>query len=148
MTELSKSEKEIYDLRREKVEKLKETGSFPTYFKNASFITDIHANHQSLDNGEQTKVSVIVRGRVISIRSFGKLTFIDVKDSTGKIQLLASKDDSDKKLEENIELMDVGDIVGTSGVIMKTKKGELSLKISNLIVLSKSLRTLPEKCMD
>ena len=86
-----------------------------------------------------------MRGRVLSIRSFGKLTFIDVKDSTGKIQLLASKDDLDVKLEEHIELIDVGDIVGTSGSIMKTKKGELSLKISNLIVLSKSLRTLPEK---
>ena len=145
MTELSKSEKEIYDLRRKKVEKLKRTESFPTYFKNTSFISDIHANHQSLDNGEQTDISVAVRGRVLSIRSFGKLTFIDVKDSTGKIQLLASKDDLDEKLEEHIELMDVGDIVGTSGSIMKTKKGELSLKISNLIVLSKSLRTLPEK---
>ena len=145
MTELSKSEKEIYDLRREKVEKLKRTESFPTYYKNTSFIIDIHANHQSLDNGEQTDISVAVRGRVLSIRSFGKLTFIDVKDSTGKIQLLASKDDLDEKLEEHIELMDVGDIVGTSGSIMKTKKGELSLKISNLIVLSKSLRTLPEK---
>ena len=54
MTELSKSEKEIYDLRREKVEKLKETESFPTYYKNASFISDIHVNHQNLDNGEQT----------------------------------------------------------------------------------------------
>ncbi len=145
MTELSKSEKEIYDLRRKKVEKLKRTESFPTYFKNTSFISDIHANHQSIDNGEQTDISVAVRGRVLSIRSFGKLTFIDVKDSTGKIQLLASKDDLDEKLEEHIELMDVGDIVGTSGSIMKTKKGELSLKISNLIVLSKSLRTLPEK---
>ena len=145
MTELSKSEKEIYDLRREKVEKLKGTESFPTYYKNASFISDIHVNHQNLDNGEQTDISVAVRGRVLSIRSFGKLTFIDVKDSTGKIQLLASKDDLDEKLEEYIELMDVGDIVGTSGSIMKTKKGELSLKISNLIVLSKSLRTLPEK---
>ena len=145
MTELSKSEKEIYDLRREKVEKLKRTESFPTYYKNTSFISDIHANHQSLDNGEQTDISVAVRGRVLSIRSFGKLTFIDVKDTTGKIQLLASKDDLDEELEEHIELMDVGDIVGTSGSIMKTKKGELSLKISNLIVLSKSLRTLPEK---
>ena len=63
-----------------------------------------------------------MRGRVLSIRSFGKLTFIDVKDSTGKIQLLASKDDLDEKLEEHIELMDVGDIVGTSGSIMKTKR--------------------------
>ena len=145
MTELSKSEKEIYDLRLEKVEKLKGTESFPTYYKNASFISDIHANHQNLNSGEHTDISVAVRGRILSIRSFGKLIFIDLKDSTGKIQLLASKDDLDEKLEEHIELIDVGDIVGTSGSIMKTKKGELSLKISNLIVLSKSLRTLPEK---
>ena len=147
MTELSKSEKEIYDLRREKVKKLIDKGieSFPTHFKNASFINDIHEEHQSLSNGEQTNISVVVRGRVLSIRSFGKLTFIDVKDSTGKIQLLASKDDLDEMLEENIELLDVGDIVGSSGIIMKTKKGELSIKISNLTMLSKSFRTLPEK---
>jgi len=147
VTELSKSEKEIYNLRREKVKKLIDKGieSFPTHFKNASFINDIHANHQSLSNGEQTNISVVVRGRVLSIRSFGKLTFIDVKDSTGKIQLLASKDDLDQILEENIELLDVGDIVGSSGIVMKTKKGELSIKISNLMMLSKSLRTLPEK---
>ena len=147
MTELSKSEKEIYDLRREKVKKLIDKGieSFPTHFKNASFINDIHEEHQSLSNGEQTNISVVVRGRVVSIRSFGKLTFVDVKDSTGKIQLLASKDDLDEMLEENIELLDVGDIVGSSGIIMKTKKGELSIKISNLTMLSKSFRTLPEK---
>ena len=147
MTELSKSEKEIYDLRSEKVKRLKDKGieAFPTYFKNTSFISDIHANYQSLGSGGQTDISVVVRGRIISIRSFGKLTFIDVKDSTGKIQLLASKDGLDKSLEEYIELLDVGDIVGTSGIIMKTKKGELSLKISNLILLSKSLRSLPEK---
>ena len=147
MTKLSKSEKEIYDLRREKVEKLKNKleESFPTYFKNASFISDIHANHQSLGDGDQTDINVIVRGRILSIRSFGKLTFMDVKDSTGKIQLLASKDDLDETLEEHLELLDVGDIVGTSGLIMKTKKGELSLKISNITMLSKSLRSLPEK---
>ena len=147
MTELSKSEKEIYDLRLEKVKKLIDKGieSFPTHFKNASFINDIHEEHQSLSNGEQTNISVVVRGRVVSIRSFGKLTFVDVKDSTGKIQLLASKDDLDEILEENVELLDVGDIVGSSGIIMKTKKGELSIRISNLMMLSKSLRTLPEK---
>ena len=147
MTELSKSEKEIYDLRREKVNKLIDKGieSFPTHFKNASFINDIHEEHQSLSNGEQTNISVVVRGRVLSIRSFGKLTFIDVKDSTGKIQLLASKDDLDEILKENVELLDVGDIVGSSGIIMKTKKGELSIRISNLMMLSKSLRTFPEK---
>ena len=109
MTELSKSEKEIYDLRREKVEKLKRTESFPTYFKYTSFISDIHANHLSLDNGEQTDISVAVRGRVLSIRSFGKLTFIDVKDSTGKIQLLASKDDLNEKLDCLLYTSDAAD---------------------------------------
>ena len=58
MTELSKCEKEIYDLRREKVKKLIDKGieSFPTHFKNASFINDVHANHQNLSNGEQTNI--------------------------------------------------------------------------------------------
>jgi len=147
VTELSKSEKEIYNLRKEKVEKLKDIDidSFPTNFKNTTFIEDIKNKHQSLENGEQTDISVLVRGRILSIRSFGKLTFIDVKDTTGKIQLLVAKDDLHENLQQYIELLDVGDVIGSRGNIMKTKKGELSLKISELILLSKSFRALPEK---
>ncbi len=147
MTELSKSEKEIYNLRKEKVEKLKDIDidSFPTNFKNTTFIEDIKNKHQSLEDGEQTDISVLVRGRILSIRSFGKLTFIDVKDTTGKIQLLVAKDDLHENLQQYIELLDVGDVIGSRGNIMKTKKGELSLKISELILLSKSFRALPEK---
>ena len=147
MTELSKSEKEIYNLRKEKVEKLKdiEIDSFPTNFKNTTFIEDIKTKHQSLEDGDQTDISVLVRGRVLSIRSFGKLTFIDIKDMTGKIQLLVAKDDLHENLQQYIELLDVGDMIGTKGNVMKTKKGELSLKVSELILLSKSFRTLPEK---
>ena len=147
MTELSKSEKEIYNLRKEKVEKLKdiEIDSFPTNFKNTSFIEDIKSEHQSLGDGDQTDISVLVRGRILSIRSFGKLTFIDIKDMTGKIQLLVAKDDLNENLQEYIGLLDVGDMIGTKGNVMKTKKGELSLKISELILLSKSFRALPEK---
>ena len=147
MTELSKSEKEIYNLRKEKVEKLKdiEIDSFPTNFKNTSFIEDIKSEHQSLGDGDQTDISVFVRGRILSIRSFGKLTFIDIKDMTGKIQLLVAKDDLNENLQQYIGLLDVGDMIGTKGNVMKTKKGELSLKISELILLSKSFRALPEK---
>ena len=147
MNELSKSEKEIYNLRKEKVEKLKDIqiDSFPTNFKNTTFIEDIKTKHQSLDAGDQTDISVLVRGRILSIRSFGKLTFIDIKDMTGKIQLLVAKDDLQENLQHYIELLDVGDMIGTKGNIMKTKKGELSLKISELILLSKSFRALPEK---
>ena len=64
---------------------------------------------------------------------------------TGKIQLLISKEDLEENLQQYIELLDVGDLIGTKGNVMKTKKGELSLKISELILLSKSFRTLPEK---
>ena len=147
MTELSKSEKEIYNLRKEKVEKLKdiEIDSFPTNFKNTTFIEDIKTKHQSLEDGSQTDISVLIRGRILSIRSFGKLTFIDIKDMTGKIQLLVAKDDLHENLQQYIELLDVGDMIGTKGNVMKTKKGELSLKISELILLSKSFRSLPEK---
>ena len=147
MTELSKSEKEIYNLRKEKVEKLKDIDidSFPTNFKNTTFIEDIKTKHQSLEDGVQTDISVLVRGRILSIRSFGKLTFVDIKDTTGKIQLLVAKDDLHENLKQYIELLDVGDMIGTKGNVMKTKKGELSLKISELILLSKSFRALPEK---
>ena len=147
MTELSKSEKEIYNLRKEKVEKLKDIDidSFPTNFKNSTFIEDIKTKHQSLEDGDQTDISVLVRGRILSIRSFGKLTFIDIKDTTGKIQLLVAKDGLHENLQQYIELLDVGDMIGTKGNVMKTKKGELSLKISELILLSKSFRALPEK---
>ncbi len=147
MTELSKSEKEIYDLRKEKVEKLKEIeiDSFPTNFVNNTFIEDIKTKHESLEDGDQTDISVLVRGRILSIRSFGKLTFIDIKDMTGKIQLLIAKEDLEENLQQYIELLDVGDMIGTKGNVMKTKKGELSLKVSELILLSKSFRTLPEK---
>ena len=114
MTELSKSEKEIYNLRKEKVEKLKdiEIDSFPTNFKNTSFIEDIKSEHQSLGDGDQTDISVLVRGRILSIRSFGKLTFIDIKDMTGKIQLLVAKDDLNENLQQYIGLLDVGDMDG------------------------------------
>ncbi len=147
MTELSKSEKEIYNLRKEKVEKLKDIDidSFPTNFKNSTFIEDIKTKHESLEDGDQTDISVLVRGRILSIRSFGKLTFIDIKDTTGKIQLLVAKDGLHENLQQYIELLDVGDMIGTKGNVMKTKKGELSLKISELILLSKSFRALPEK---
>ncbi len=147
MTELSKSEKEIYDLRKEKVEKLKEIeiDSFPTNFVNNTFIEDIKTKHESLEDGDQTDINVLVRGRVLSIRSFGKLTFIDIKDMTGKIQLLIAKEDLEENLQQYIELLDVGDMIGSKGNVMKTKKGELSLKVSELILLSKSFRTLPEK---
>ena len=88
---------------------------------------------------------VQIHGRILNGRSFGKLSFYDLVDNSGRIQLLVdSKTLSD---EENLffSKYDSGDIVGVKGEVMKTKKGELSIKVSTSTILSKSLRTLPEK---
>ena len=94
---------------------------------------------------EHSGVEVQIHGRILNWRSFGKLSFYDLVDNSGRIQLLVdSKTLSD---EENLffSKYDSGDIVGVKGEVMKTKKGELSIKVSTSTILSKSLRTLPEK---
>ncbi len=147
MSDLSKSENEIYSLRKEKEQKIKDSKleSFQTSFKNSTPIDFLHREHKDIENGFKTDINASVRGRILSIRSFGKLTFIDLKDETGKIQLVYSDKDISEELIDYLQNLDVGDIVGVSGIIMKTKKGELSIYISNLSLLTKSLRNFPEK---
>ena len=147
MTDLSKSEKEIYDLRKQKVAEIKSSSidSYATFVENSTRISSIIEAHDSLEEGEQTEVAALIRGRLINIRSFGKLTFMDVKDYSGKIQLLISKDSLSDELNTYVSNLDVGDIVSAKGTVMKTKKGELSLKLETISLLSKSLRAFPEK---
>ena len=147
MSDLSKSENEIYSLRKEKILRILESNldSFSTSFKNATKIEKILVDHNDLKEAEKTDISVSVRGRILNIRSFGKLTFLDLNDNSGKIQLLISKDEISLELQSYIENLDVGDLVGTTGLIMKTKKGELSIMIKSLVLLSKALRPFPEK---
>lgn len=147
MSNFSKSEKEIYDLRAEKIQFFLENykDAFPTEFTATSNIKDITSKHIDLEEAEYSGVEVQVRGRILNGRSFGKLSFYDLLDDSGKIQLLV---DSKTLSEQEITLFsnyDSGDIVGVRGEIMKTKKGQLSIKVSSSIILSKSLRTLPEK---
>ena len=147
MTDLSKSEKEIYDLRKQKVAEIKSSSidSYATFVENSTLISSIIEAHDSLEEGEQTEIAALIRGRLINIRSFGKLTFMDVKDYSGKIQLLISKDSLSDELNTYVSKLDVGDIVSAKGTVMKTKKGELSLKLETISLLSKSLRAFPEK---
>ena len=147
MSNFSKSEKEIYDLRAEKIQFFLENykDAFPTEFTATSNIKDIVTKHADLEEAEYSGVDVQVRGRILNGRSFGKLSFFDLLDDSGKIQLLV---DSKTLSEPEITLFskyDTGDIIGVRGEIMKTKKGQLSIKVSSSAILSKSLRTLPEK---
>ena len=147
MSELSKSENEIYSLRKEKEENIKSSNleSFATSFNNATNINLIHSNHSNTEAGTKTNIMVSVRGRILGIRSFGKLTFIDLADETGKIQLVSTKGLLSEDLHEYLSNIDVGDIAGASGTLMKTKKGELSIELQDFILLTKSFRNFPEK---
>jgi len=80
VSELSKSENEIYSLRKEKEENIKSSNleSFTTSFKNSTNINLLHQNHSNIEDGAKTDISVSVRGRILGIRSFGKLTFLDL----------------------------------------------------------------------
>jgi lysyl-tRNA synthetase class 2 len=147
VSELSKSENEIYSLRKEKEENIKSSNleSFATSFNNATNINLIHSNHSNTEAGTKTNIRVSVRGRILGIRSFGKLTFIDLADETGKIQLVSTKGLLSEDLHEYLSNIDVGDIAGASGTLMKTKKGELSIELQDFILLTKSFRNFPEK---
>jgi lysyl-tRNA synthetase len=147
VSNLSKSEQEIYDLRVEKIQFFLDNNqdAFPTEFKGTSQIVDIIKNHTTLKDAEHSGVEVKIHGRILNGRSFGKLSFFDLIDNSGKIQILV---DSKTLSEEESVLFskyDSGDIIGVKGEIMKTKKGQLSIKVSTSSILSKSLRTLPEK---
>lgn len=93
---------------------------------------------------EKTKKIVSVAGRVMSMRDLGKIVFADLHDETSKIQLYIEVDKI-KGEKELVKLIDIGDIIGASGVIYRTKRGELSVFVKELVMLSKSLRPLPEK---
>jgi len=147
VSNFSKSEKEIFELRKQKISFFNELtpNSFPTSFEGAVDIKDIIEKHNDIEPGEHTGVEVLIKGRVLQSRSFGKLSFFDLLDNTGKTQLLVDKSNMSKKELSLFENYDTGDIIGAFGEIMKTKKGELSIKVKSSSILSKSLKTLPEK---
>ena len=147
MDELSKSEKEVYDQRKSKLEEILkiDSTSLPHSFTTTTSLEYIKSEYKDLSAGAKTGVNVIVAGRIISIRSFGKLAFFDIKDGTDKLQLLVDKESISNETVELIEKLDAGDIIGCRGEIITTKKGELSIKISKVQLLNKALRGLPEK---
>ena len=147
MSNFSKSEKEIFELRKQKISFFNElsSNSFPTSFEGTVDIENIITKHKDIDDGEHTGIDVLIKGRILQARSFGKLSFFDLLDNTGKIQLLIDKSNMSKKELSFFENYDSGDIIGALGEIMKTKKGELSIKVKSSTILSKSLKTLPEK---
>ncbi len=130
------------EVRIEKMNRLRDhkINPYPYSYKQTNHALDIKENYESMENEKAS-----VAGRIIGLREMGKLQFCDMLDSTGKIQLLVKADSLDESSKKVLENLDIGDIVGAEGKVTKTKKGEVSIDVSNITMLAKSLRTLPEK---
>ncbi len=134
--------------RREKLKAIREKGvAFPNDFKPEHFAAPLHAQFGDQENETLDAQAVVVKvaGRMMLKRVMGKASFATIQDKTGRVQLFISKDNIGEELYDSFKHWDLGDIVAAVGVIFKTKTGELSIKVSELRLLTKSLRPLPEK---
>jgi len=132
-------------VRIEKLKKIEEMGinPYPNIFKPNITSKELNEKYKDLPNETQTFDEVIVAGRVKAVRNSGM--FMDIYDTTGKIQIFSSKENLPENEKAKIALLDIGDYIGIKGSIKRTKRGELSVSTSEVTILSKSLQPLPEK---
>src|SRR3989338_1860348 len=132
-----------------KLEKLKKQGKnpYPNHFCPTHTAAQIQASCGALEAEALEKNPPIkLAGRILAVRSFGKAAFVHIQDRTGKIQTYVAKDVlGDEGFGSFSELVDIGDIVGVEGTLFRTKTKELTLKVTSLELLAKSLYPLPEK---
>ena len=134
---------ELLRIRREKLKALQDEGRDPfqiTKFDVTHHTQDIKNNFDALEGSE-----VSVGGRLMSKRGMGKVSFCDLQDKTGRIQIYARKDEMDEDNYNRFKKYDIGDIVGVKGEVFRTQRGEMSVRAREITLLSKSLRPLPEK---
>lgn len=134
---------EMLQIRQEKLDQLIEKGEDPhkiTHFTDRTLAKTIIENFEDFE--EKT---VRVAGRIMSKRGHGKVNFMDIQDSSGRIQFFNKMNNFREEEYEKIKQLDVGDIVGAEGEIFKTKTGETSVRTKSLTLLTKSLQILPEK---
>jgi lysyl-tRNA synthetase class 2 len=143
----------FFQERLEKLEKIKALGfhPYPEHFERSHFSTKAleEGEKKELRNAEEvmetTKNKLTVAGRLMAFRSFGKLTFGKIQDDQGRIQVCFVKGNLDENEEKLLKLLDIGDHIGVSGELFKTKHGETTVLAAKLHFLGKSLRPLPEK---
>lgn len=134
--------------RKEKLLALREKGNaFPNDFRRDSLAATLHDNFNEKATAffDETPVSVACAGRIMFRRVMGKASFISVQDMSGKIQAYLRGDELPEGVYDDFKHWDMGDIVGVKGTLFKTKTGELSIRATELRLLTKALRPLPEK---
>ncbi|MDQ8021654.1 MAG: lysine--tRNA ligase, partial [Moraxellaceae bacterium] len=146
--ETAQDENHIIAERRAKLAKWREAGSaYPNDFRRENTAAKLHEGYggKETETLEATPVSVTVAGRVMLRRIMGKATFLTIQDLSGRIQLYVTRDAVGEDVYADFKTWDIGDIVGTTGTLFKTKTGELSIKSASIRLLSKCLRPLPDK---
>ncbi len=141
-------ENQIIALRREKLNAIRQQGvAFPNDFRRDSFAQDLHAQYDALNKEalDPQNIPVKVAGRMMLKRGMGKASFATVADMTGQIQLYINNQGVGEEAHESFKHWDLGDIIGAEGTLFKTNHGELTVRVSQLHLLSKSLRPLPDK---
>lgn len=133
---------EMLLLKRRKLDELKNEGKDP--FVNETYDVTAHSKDIKEEFNEDEEREVSIAGRVMSKRRHGKICFLDVRDSVGTIQVFARKDVLEDKYED-VKGLDIGDIIGVKGIVFKTEAGEITVRATDLTLLSKSLQILPEK---
>ncbi|MCP4408425.1 MAG: lysine--tRNA ligase [Gammaproteobacteria bacterium] len=148
MKKPQQDENKLIAQRREKLTALREQGfNFPNDFRRDVMADELHQQFDDKDNDfiEQQSLRVSVAGRMMAKRVMGKASFTHLLDMSGRIQLFVQRDALVQGEYQAFKSWDVGDIVGAQGQLFKTRKGELSVRVDMLRLLTKSLRPLPEK---
>jgi lysyl-tRNA synthetase class 2 len=146
MTETNEnSEHRAERVRREKHEAVLAADGYPHRFERSHLAAELHDRHAALEPGGDTGERVTVAGRLMLHRSFGKLQFGTLRDSSGTIQLFVERGAAGAEIADRFGELDLGDWVGAGGVVIATKRGELSVRVDSLTLLQKALRPLPDK---
>ena len=134
---------QLLQIRRDKLKELQESGNDPFQITRYEVDNDSANTKANFDALEGQAVSVA--GRLMSKRGMGKVSFCDLQDKSGRIQLYARRDEMDEAEYARFKKFDIGDIVGVKGVVFRTQRGEMSVRVERVTLLSKSLLPLPEK---
>lgn len=139
---------ELIEQRRSKLSALRAEGiAYPNDFRRDSLAANLHKEYSEKTEPEleANPIHVKIAGRIMTRRLMGKASFVHIKDMTGKFQLYVRQDAVLPEVYESFLQWDLGDIVGAEGTLFKTKTGELSLRVTHIRLLTKSLRPLPDK---
>ena len=135
--------REILQIRRDKLKALQDAGMNP--FEITRYDVTHHAQEVKDNFDALEGQTVSLGGRLMSKRGMGKVSFCDLQDKSGRIQIYARRDEMDEEAYNRFKKFDIGDIVGVKGQVFRTQKGEMSIRAHEITLLSKSLQPLPEK---